>query len=417
MKKGGRSVAFGAALVLASGLWPALAGVPVALPEGEDPAVWRTALDLAGLEIAVREPAIVIRTSERGWELRARDADGVLRHVFVAPPTSQVEREEVAAIAQGIARAIGHAEAPPAPVAVVVPPPPPPELRPEPAPVEPEPVPEPAPAPAPEPVPVARPEPEPRPEPVVTPPPEPTPDPEPVAPVPEPVPAAEPVVPPEVRYYTVELVPVVESGLDPTDGELARAERRARWRVAVPPFHIGALGGVRPGIDAGPGVTLGTQVARFTGRPRRAGGSGSGMALDLHALASRRIPALTDPDQLFERRVAMTAADVSVFWEPMRWWRGETFGGASMHVFRQQFTTIDRVLTPYVGVGTSALISGSSGWGVRVRVRGLQDLTRVQMLDPSGKSVQMSGIEGRVSILVQFPGFGDPFAKPPTLYE
>ena len=80
------------------------AAVPLALPEGEDPAAWRSAAELAGLELgpAGEGPWARLEPGGSGWVLVVEDRSGALRRVEVEAAATGAEREELALLASSL---------------------------------------------------------------------------------------------------------------------------------------------------------------------------------------------------------------------------------------------------------------------------------------------------------------------------
>ena len=135
-------------------LWLALglsvrawAGVPLALPPGENPRDWADAASLANLSLVSADTGTGVRILAQGttWVVEARAADGSVQRATVAAPTTAAAREDLVWLAASLLKPVVRPA--PAPIVPVVVPKP----TPRPAPPAP-PVPEPAPEPAPEPV-------------------------------------------------------------------------------------------------------------------------------------------------------------------------------------------------------------------------------------------------------------------------
>ncbi len=365
-----------------------LAGVPVDLPDGEDPARWRSAFELTELELADDDAAITIRVDAGRWVVTARDDQGVLRRATVDPPTTQAEREEVAAIARGIARALGLAEV--TPESRPPPPPPPPPLEPE---AEPE------------------------------------------------APASVRVDPPEgtadrLPPVIVNLVPVEEGTSEaeappdePADVVLAESAESADTEgestaepsetpaveevsepvaapgpprrplvVTVPRLHVGGVVAVRASASPGVGVAGGIEVVRW-----------QRFRLDLHllGLATRALPGLEPPDDFLLRRMGTWTVDLdpAIAITP-----GLTVGavvGGSGHAFRQQGVSVERVLTPTLGVTGAGTVRLPVGWGeglgLRVGVRGIADLVPVVLRAEDGSVSDLPMFEAQLVFSVAIP--------------
>lgn len=114
------------------------AAEPVALPSTEDPEVWRAPLDMAGLTIGGPEARVRIVTTEQGvWFIESTTAQGQVRRLRVERPRSRRDREDIAYLAQGVARDAGPAPTPLVQQAPRMPPPPPAPIEGRPAPSSP----------------------------------------------------------------------------------------------------------------------------------------------------------------------------------------------------------------------------------------------------------------------------------------
>lgn len=130
------------------------ASVPIRLPAQERVADWQEALSIAGLAVGVpgEGPWVDVVAGSTTWTVRVRDLAGVIHNAPVKPPTTELEREDLAMLAVSLLQPVAL----PKPVKVAVPPPPvrtaprvvPPPV-PEPLPPEPDPTPEPPPVVAP----------------------------------------------------------------------------------------------------------------------------------------------------------------------------------------------------------------------------------------------------------------------------
>ncbi len=109
------------------GLWLSWvwAGVPIQLPPSEAPAAWRDALELAGLEWGGPGARLAVRVEGRQWVIEALAADGSVRSLQVAPPSTPGDREAIAFLARGLARELRLERDPRELWALGAPPPPP----------------------------------------------------------------------------------------------------------------------------------------------------------------------------------------------------------------------------------------------------------------------------------------------------
>lgn len=137
----------------------ALAAVPVLLPAGEDPALWRKPLSLAGLEPGAATAGAHVELKDEGsrWRLRVLDSSGLLRETTVAEPSTAEAREDIAWLAASLLKpASASSRTLPTAPGLDLPPPPPRVRQPTPrsppveapalverAPEPPEPIPEP----------------------------------------------------------------------------------------------------------------------------------------------------------------------------------------------------------------------------------------------------------------------------------
>lgn len=113
-----------AILGLFSAAW---AGEPVQLPPGESAEAWATALEMAGLEVGGADARIrIVRTDSGVWFVEAITTGDSARRIRVPTPRSRRDREEIAFLAQGVAREVAAAPTPLVQQAPPLPPPPPP---------------------------------------------------------------------------------------------------------------------------------------------------------------------------------------------------------------------------------------------------------------------------------------------------
>ncbi len=103
-------------------------GAPIALPRGESPTAWASALQRAGLEPGNPGSGEGVRVVvlSGGWELLVRDEHGEERRITVPVPRTDAEREEVAALAASLLHPAPEISSLPLPSLPPLPPPTPP---------------------------------------------------------------------------------------------------------------------------------------------------------------------------------------------------------------------------------------------------------------------------------------------------
>lgn len=110
----------------------ALAASSLALPKGEDPAGWASALGLGDFTLGGADARVTLLDLGNHWEIRVTDGQGGVRTATVAPPRSPRDREDVVLLASSLLRPLTPRDpwrVTPPPPPPVVPPLPPLDLR------------------------------------------------------------------------------------------------------------------------------------------------------------------------------------------------------------------------------------------------------------------------------------------------
>ena len=342
------------------GLWgwlaSAWAGVPVALPPGEDPGPWMIPLELAGLELARSKPAVlVVAVVGDQWELATRSG----RTLRVAPPTTGAQREELAFLARGLVRDLDSAPTPlqhPDPPPPLAAPPPPPALAAAPRPRRPAPR---------------------------------------VAEAPDPPPAFPPQslrtrpLPPRSAA-----VPDVEPVLP------ARVEREPR--VVAPPMWLSVGIDTRATTLPSAAVGLGTELAR-----------GRRVHLDFDL-------GLTPVHNLnydIRRTFLAVNLEVSVSYALVGPLTVGALSGASYRTYNQQGNVLERGFVGVAGVRTDLPLWRSKRLGLIAGSRARIDTGITQFILDDQSVVNLVPFEVHASMTFRFFGSGDLFSPWPTSTE